>query len=74
MVKNLKFDPWYLAGKLALCREERQRIMDEEKGKPPSKSKPVVVKSKKGALIPGKLQTRKAKLGRKVLSKSGSFT
>ena len=46
--------------------------MGEEKGKPPSKSKTVVVKSKKGALIPSKAQPRKAKLsGKKSLSKSG---
>ena len=63
-----------LKGKLALCRVERQRIMDEEKGKPSSARKPVIVKSKKSALIPAKTQPRKAKLsGKKTISKSGGY-
>ena len=63
----------HLIGKLALCREERQRILDEETGKVPKRSKPAVVKSKKSVLVPAKTRTRKAKLSaKKPLSKSGT--
>jgi len=59
-----------MAGKLALCREERMRIMDEEKGAPPSGRKPVVTKTKKAPTAGPK--TRKGKLGAKR-SKSGKI-
>ena len=59
-----------MAGKLALCREERMRIMDEEKGAPPSGRKPVVTKTKKAPTAGPK--TRKGKLGPKR-SKSGKI-
>ena len=49
--------------------------MDEEKGKPISARKPVVVKSKKSTLIPAKTQPRKTKLsGKKTISKSGGYS
>ncbi|XP_045168382.2 coiled-coil domain-containing protein 177-like isoform X2 [Mercenaria mercenaria] len=59
--------------KLALCREERLRIMDEEKGMPSGSRKPTVQKSKKTGPTMPKSQTRKAKstlARKKLLSKS----
>ncbi|KAL4222834.1 hypothetical protein ACF0H5_018874 [Mactra antiquata] len=47
--------------KLALCREERSRIMDDDKGVPPSKRKPVVQKSKKSSSSVLKPQMRRPK-------------
>ncbi|XP_060599526.1 coiled-coil domain-containing protein 177-like isoform X2 [Ruditapes philippinarum] len=57
--------------KLALCREERLRIMDEEKGGQPISRKPTVQKTKKSAMP--KSQSRKPKSGlatKKIMSKS----
>ena len=64
---------YLLSGKLALCREERIRIMDEGKGGVLSKRKPTITtsKAKKTDARP-RPQARKARLaGKKSLSKSG---
>ncbi|XP_052818267.1 coiled-coil domain-containing protein 177-like isoform X2 [Mya arenaria] len=51
--------------KLALCREERVRIMDDERGAPTSGRKPMITKAKKTPSAVLRNQTRRSKLGTK---------